>query len=844
MKLRSKLLLAYLAVTALVLAVLYVGFSANKMADKTFEQAAVHALPIERALQHLRGAAMRIVSSTSESLFLTAGQQASAVDAAGARVAARELSKEGRLIEDAERDFERALRRYQVLSDQGGGKDVLTIRDIGLTSASLLSESRALLATANARSGLSELLEGKERFEAAETRLIRLIDSAIAREELRISGVIETSAIQLANARSHFASLAVFLCITAIAMGMTLTYFISRPIQNLITRAARIEQQHEAAHEDQDQKLHREISSAQVRSRSRDEVQELNLAFDAMEKRLAESRERLRQHRDNLTSQVALRTRDLEEALQRAETLTREARAASDAKAAFLATMSHEIRTPLNGVIGTAELLGHTELKAHQHELVQTITRSGDSLLRIINDILDFSKIDAGRLDLDHAPFSPGTVMEEVVTLLAPGALGKSLDFVADIGPATYVSVLGDAGRLRQIALNLLSNAIKFTERGEICVRANAQMAQGHNILLSVDITDTGIGMSDEVQKRLFQPFSQADASTTRRYGGTGLGLAISRQLAELMQGTLQVHSAEGQGTSFRIEIALPLDTAADATARTPAQGLDALLYIAHVSARRAAVQQLHAIGFQVEAASSLQEATEMAHRKTFSAIMAEGLDSEAGAPLAALATSAGTELIPIGPFAAQPASRLAARVRFQFTKPLLRGQLLSFLRHRNTPAGPTPRALQATASQPRLSGKAGLRVMVVEDNAVNRMVALQMLRRLGIDARAVNHGADAVRTQFDDPHDLILMDCHMPEMDGYEATRLIREREAEQGLRHTPIIALTANALKGDRELTLEAGMDDYLSKPVSMDSLARALEKWMAARADAVAEESLSST
>ena len=833
MKIRSKLLLGYLLVTSLVLAVLHVGERANLTADKAFEQASAHTLPVTKALQNLRAAGMRMVSSSSEVLFLESladDRRASPRERDHAR---REIAKEARLVRDADREYDHALGRYKTLSLADGNFDALTLQEITRVGDTLQISARSLRTAAAQSGNVAELLELKEEFEASEMRFLRQIDAALAREELRINGIIETSTAELAETRWHYGALAIFLVASVVLVAFAATWSITRPLAGLIERVAHLETRKQIAKESPDTLVPRLVIE------NHSEVAELHVAFDAMEQRLEESRARLKDHQDDLANQVALRTRDRRDALKRAEALAGEARAASDAKAAFLANMSHEIRTPLNGVLGTAELLSHTELNTHQHELVHTITRSGDNLLRIINDILDFSKIDAGRLDLEYAPFSPGATLEEVARLLAPGALAKGVEFIAHLGPDAYRGMLGDSGRIRQIVMNLTSNAIKFTERGEVRLSARtASHSTGKRLI--IEIADTSIGMDEEVTQPLFQSFSQADASTTRRFGGTGLGLVISRQLAELTHGTLAVRSVAGAGSVFTLELQLTPDAQFNEGDAQRLAAAEVLLYQSHPLARQESAALLRDLGMRVEAASGLQEAAEIAHRRTFAIVMAEDLDSEAGLRLSTLAMQAGAELVPVGSFHPSAEGKLSERIRFRISKPVLRSQLKTYFQQREqrqSEEGENARGVKPIAALPNTKD---VTILVVEDNPVNRMVATQMLRRLGIRSQAVTNGTEAVAATATDEFALVLMDCQMPEMDGSEATRAIRAREASEGRQRLPIIALTANALKGDRERTLEAGMDDYLSKPVNLEALRATLSKWLvpAAKAGATAD------
>ncbi len=527
---------------------------------------------------------------------------------------------------------------------------------------------------------------------------------------------------------------------------------------------------------------------------------------------------------NRLLEQVAQRDRALREARDAAE-------AGSRAKSRFLAAMSHEIRTPMNGIIGMTELLQGTRLDQRQQYLVNTVQRSADTLLAIINDILDFSKIEAGHMTLEALPFDLADLVEKSVELQAGPAHRKGLALHVLVAPECPARVVGDPNRLQQVLNNLLSNAIKFTDSGEVLVRLDAPEVTDEQARLRLEVRDTGIGMDEAAQTRIFEHFTQADLSTTRRFGGTGLGLAITRQLVELMGGTIEVESRPGAGSLFQVDLTLPV-----AQRRRPPPkglaGLEVVVVDASPRVHQALQAQLGAWGMEVSCFAELADFLAQPARSQVLLLLEQAqvaqLDADALARLQArVQGSRGAALLGLTGLPAPEQVRCPDLC--VIGKPLVRQVLASCLEKLARGRRPVPEAAPPAPRYPNL----GLKVLVVEDNPVNQEVTRSALEVLGCTSTLCDNGQAALERLERQHFDLVLMDCEMPVMDGYQAARLWRERESRLGRPRLPIVALTAHALEGDREKALAAGMDDYLSKPFRLQALAEVLERWRPAAA-----------
>ncbi|MDB5902472.1 MAG: hypothetical protein JWM26_1350 [Betaproteobacteria bacterium] len=530
------------------------------------------------------------------------------------------------------------------------------------------------------------------------------------------------------------------------------------------------------------------------------------------------------------------------------------AEAANHAKSSFLAKMSHEIRTPMNGVLGMTELLLETGLTATQRRFAETVQRSGKSLLAIINDILDFSKIEAGKLDLEHIEFDLRQTIEDTIELLAERAQSKELELACNLPVDLVTRVKGDPLRLGQVLTNLVGNAIKFTEQGEVAVSLSFVEDGGDSITLRFEVTDTGPGISKEAQGRIFENFSQADGSTTRKHGGTGLGLAISKQLVEMMGGEMRVESTPGVGSTFwfavRFDKAEPA-TGVDPFFRNKLEGVRALIVARNATTRATLNAQITNWGMKNRSVETPDQAlallTHAAARGApyqiiiIDSAMSSGSHMDLTRAIkadAALSDARIVMLMPVGRHGDVRDARQAG-VMLCLSKPVRQSALYDGLLSVVTGTGDSiSDAASIEPSKAAVKRENRGKLLLAEDNAVNQQVALAILKIEGYQVIVAKSGVEALEAYSKSAFDLILMDCHMPEMDGFEATRNIRQIQKQSNLKRIPIIALTANAMQQDRDECLNAGMDDHLSKPYTRLQMRAMLDRWLPV-ADATTEE-----
>jgi len=820
MKLIHKLVLGYLIISSFSVVTTFIAIRSFQNVERTFDNLTNDVVPEIGILRDMKSARLGIVSSTYEIIALRSEGEADVE---------QQIAAEQAQIRNAADQYQQSLASYEELARKHPNREYSSSDEAGFANAmraagqQLLDTSASLIAAKNAGMRGAEMAKRRDIFEKAEADYAAAVEAALANELKDLSEASDVRA-SIAAATKKTILVASATLILGLTIGSLTAISISRRIRRLQAGTVEVSQGN---------------FDISLDDQSKDEIGGLAHSFNLMTRELSEANAALR-------NEISERKQLEVELIGARDAALRSTRLKSE----FLSNMSHEIRTPMNGVIGMTGLLLETDLSPSQREYTETIQLSAEALLTIINDVLDFSKIEAGLLHFEKIDFELRGAVETPVELLAERAQAKGLELASLVHRNVPTALRGDPGRLRQVLTNLIGNAVKFTDRGEVVLMVKKVSETDSHAMLRFEVQDSGIGISAEAQKGLFHAFTQADGSTTRKYGGTGLGLAISKQLVELMGGEIGIESTPGVGSTFWFTARFEKQITPAKTTREPVgnlSGTRVLIVDDNAANRRILNHQTSSWGMIAIEAESGRRALELLREGVTQgqpydiAVLDLMMPDMDGFQLAEVIKSdpiiASVALVLLPSFGKRGHGERAKEIGIAayLQKPVRQSQLYNCLtevmaRSESVPTTApdlvTLHSMRETQVQDRDKTFSTVSIIVAEDNPVNQKVALGQLYNLGYRAEVVANGRELLKALENNPVDIILMDCQMPELDGFAAAAEIRRREGTT--RHTTIIAMTANALDGDSERCLAAGMDDYMSKPVKSEMLRQKLERW----------------